>query len=82
MTAMDGTQLEKIRFARGFFAALDQSGGSTPKALADFGIGASRYKSPEEMFDLVHAMRTRVITPSPCCETGCRPTSTRCRPTR
>jgi fructose-bisphosphate aldolase class I len=59
---MDATQLEKVRSGRGFFAALDQSGGSTPKALAGYGIDESRYTSEEEMFDLVHAMRTRVIT--------------------
>ena len=59
---MDTTQLEKIRSGHGFFAALDQSGGSTPKALAEYGIAESRYSSEEEMFDLVHAMRTRVIT--------------------
>lgn len=59
---MDATQLEKIRSGRGFFAALDQSGGSTPKALAEYGLDESRYTSEEEMFDLVHAMRTRVIT--------------------
>jgi fructose-bisphosphate aldolase, class I len=47
---------------RGFFAALDQSGGSTPKALAEYGIARDRYSSDAEMFDLVHAMRTRVIT--------------------
>jgi fructose-bisphosphate aldolase, class I len=59
---MDARQLEKVRSGRGFLAALDQSGGSTPKALADYGIDESRYSSEEEMFDLVHAMRTRVIT--------------------
>jgi fructose-bisphosphate aldolase class I len=59
---MDETQLEKVRSGRGFFAALDQSGGSTPKALAHYGIDEGRYSSEEEMFDLVHAMRTRVIT--------------------
>ena len=59
---MDATQLEKVRSGRGFFAALDQSGGSTPKALAEYGIDESRYASEQEMFDLVHAMRTRVIT--------------------
>jgi fructose-bisphosphate aldolase, class I len=62
MAGMDATQLEKVRSGRGFFAALDQSGGSTPKALGDYGIDQSRYTSEEEMFDLVHAMRTRVIT--------------------
>jgi fructose-bisphosphate aldolase class I len=59
---MDATQLAKIRSGRGFFAALDQSGGSTPKALADYGIEESRYSSDDQMFDLVHAMRARVIT--------------------
>jgi fructose-bisphosphate aldolase, class I len=62
MAGMDAMQLEKVRSGRGFFAALDQSGGSTPKALAEYGIDGSRYSSEEEMFDLVHAMRTRVIT--------------------
>jgi fructose-bisphosphate aldolase, class I len=62
MAGMDATQLEKVRSGRGFFAALDQSGGSTPKALAQYGIEESRYTSQEEMYDLVHAMRTRVIT--------------------
>jgi fructose-bisphosphate aldolase class I len=62
MAVMDTTQLEKVRSGHGFFAALDQSGGSTPKALADYGIDDSRYASEQEMFDLVHAMRTRVIT--------------------
>jgi fructose-bisphosphate aldolase class I len=55
-------QSEKVRAGRGFFAALDQSGGSTPKALAEYGIEPDRYSSDDEMFDLVHAMRTRVIT--------------------
>ena len=59
---MDATQLDKIRSGRGFFAALDQSGGSTPKALAEYGIAESRYGSEKEMFDLVHQMRTRVVT--------------------
>ena len=62
MDAMDSTQLAKVASGRGFFAALDQSGGSTPKALADYGIDADRYSSDTQMFDLVHAMRTRVIT--------------------
>src|SRR4051812_4528338 len=59
---MDVTQLEKIRSGQGFFAALDQSGGSTPKALAEYGIAEDRYHSVDEMFDLIHAMRTRVMT--------------------
>jgi fructose-bisphosphate aldolase, class I len=62
MAGMDAAQLEKVRSGRGFFAALDQSGGSTPKLLAEYGIDESRYGSEEEMFDLVHQMRTRVIT--------------------
>jgi fructose-bisphosphate aldolase class I len=62
MAGMDAAQLDKVRSGRGFFAALDQSGGSTPKALAEYGIDESRYSSTEEMFDLVHEMRTRVIT--------------------
>ena len=65
MAVMDGMQLDRVRSDRGFFAALDQSGGSTPKALAEYGIGEDRYKSQQEMFDLVHAMRTRVITSPP-----------------
>jgi fructose-bisphosphate aldolase class 1 len=43
MAGMDATQLEKVRSGRGFFAALDQSGGSTPRALAEYGIDESRY---------------------------------------
>ena len=59
---MDQIQLEKIRSGQGFFAALDQSGGSTPKALAQYGIAESRYNSEDEMFDLIHAERTRIVT--------------------
>jgi fructose-bisphosphate aldolase, class I len=59
---MDTTQANKVGTGGGFFAALDQSGGSTPKALAEYGIGRDRYGSDAEMFDLVHAMRTRVLT--------------------
>ena len=59
---MDTTQLEKVRSGHGFFAALDQSGGSTPKALEEYGIGPDRYSTEDEMFDLVHQMRTRVFT--------------------
>src|SRR5487761_1140775 len=62
MGSMNAAQLEKIKSGRGFFAALDQSGGSTPKALAEYGIARDRYGSENEMFDLVHAMRTRVLT--------------------
>jgi fructose-bisphosphate aldolase, class I len=60
--AVDTTQRDIVSTGHGFFAALDQSGGSTPKALADYGVAESRYSSDAEMFDLVHAMRTRVIT--------------------
>ena len=59
---MNTEQFEKVRVGRGFFAALDQSGGSTPKALAEYGVERDRYSSDDEMFDLVHAMRTRVMT--------------------
>jgi fructose-bisphosphate aldolase, class I len=62
MGGMDTTQLEQVRSGHGFFAALDQSGGSTPKALEEYGIGPDRYSSEDEMFDLVHQMRTRVFT--------------------
>jgi fructose-bisphosphate aldolase class I len=62
---VNSTQFEKIRAGRGFFAALDQSGGSTPKALAEYGVEEDRYSSDAEMFDLVHAMRTRVMTSPP-----------------
>jgi fructose-bisphosphate aldolase class I len=55
-------QFEKVRTGRGFFAALDQSGGSTPKALGEYGIARDRYSTNDQMFDLVHAMRTRVMT--------------------
>jgi len=55
-------QFEKVKTGQGFFAALDQSGGSTPKALAEYGVKQNRYSSDDEMFDLVHAMRTRIIT--------------------
>ena len=54
-------QLEKMRTGKGFIAALDQSGGSTPKALKLYGIEESAYSGDAEMFDLVHAMRTRII---------------------
>src|SRR5262249_3045956 len=62
MAGMDAIQVGTARAGRGFFAARDQSGGSTPKALAEYGIDEGRYASEKEMFDLVHVMRTRVIT--------------------
>ncbi|HSG68896.1 MAG TPA: fructose bisphosphate aldolase [Planctomycetaceae bacterium] len=62
MTAPQIKQLEKMQSAEGFIAALDQSGGSTPKALRIYGIDESAYSNEDEMFDLVHQMRTRIIT--------------------
>lgn len=59
---MDIKKIEKMENGKGFIAALDQSGGSTPKALMGYGISGDRYKDESEMFDLVHAMRTRLIT--------------------
>ncbi|WP_076998963.1 fructose bisphosphate aldolase [Variovorax sp. KK3] len=59
---MNTEQLNKIATGKGFIAALDQSGGSTPKALKLYGIEESAYKNDAEMFDLVHAMRTRIVT--------------------
>ena len=59
---MNTQQLERIQTGKGFIAALDQSGGSTPKALAAYGIEPSAYHTEEEMYELVHAMRTRIIT--------------------
>jgi fructose-bisphosphate aldolase, class I len=59
---MNRVQYEKIRRGDGFIAALDQSGGSTPKALKQYGIGEDRYSNDEEMFDRIHEMRTRIIT--------------------
>ncbi len=55
-------QLEKLKSTSGFISALDQSGGSTPKALGNYGIDKEAYSSDIEMFDLVHEMRTRMIT--------------------
>ena len=55
-------QLEKIKNGSGFIAALDQSGGSTPKALKSYGVGDDAWSTEEEMFDRVHEMRTRIIT--------------------
>jgi fructose-bisphosphate aldolase class I len=53
---------EKVATGRGFIAALDQSGGSTPKALALYGVDPSEYSGDAEMFDRVHEMRTRIMT--------------------
>jgi fructose-bisphosphate aldolase, class I len=60
--AVHKEQLQKIKTAPGFIAALDQSGGSTPKALGQYGIQENAWSNDEEMFALVHQMRTRIIT--------------------
>ena len=59
---MNTEQLEKIKTGSGFIAALDQSGGSTPKALKAYGIDETEYNNDDEMFDRIHEMRTRIIT--------------------
>ena len=59
---MNQQQLEKMKNGKGFIAALDQSGGSTPKALRLYGVEDTAYANDEEMFNLVHEMRTRIIT--------------------
>ena len=58
---MNQEQLTRVRSDEGFIAALDQSGGSTPKALRLYGIEESSYSGDEEMFNLMHAMRARMI---------------------
>ncbi len=55
-------QIDKIKNQPGFIAALDQSGGSTPKALANYGVGQDAYANDDEMFQQVHNMRTRIVT--------------------
>ncbi|MER7007835.1 fructose bisphosphate aldolase [Dactylosporangium sp. NPDC000555] len=59
---MNQEQRSKIAHGRGFLAALDQSGGSTPKALAQYGVAESGYATEHEMFDLMHEFRSRIIT--------------------
>jgi len=59
---MDQQQADKVRDGKGFIAALDQSGGSTPKALLLYGVGEDAYSSDEEMFDRIHEMRSRIVT--------------------
>ncbi|MBO1254273.1 fructose bisphosphate aldolase [Alteromonas sp. 5E99-2] len=61
-SAAQQAMLEKIKAQSGFIAALDQSGGSTPKALKLYGVEESEYSNDEEMFGMVHAMRTRIVT--------------------
>ena len=62
MTSQYETQLERVANAQGFIAALDQSGGSTPKALASYGVTDDAWSNDDQMFDLVHAMRSRIMT--------------------
>jgi fructose-bisphosphate aldolase, class I len=59
---MNREMFEKIREGDGFIAALDQSGGSTPKALQAYGVGEDAYSNETEMYDRIHEMRTRIIT--------------------
>ena len=59
---MNIEQYERMRTGAGFIAALDQSGGSTPKALALFGVSESQYSNEEQMFQLMHQMRARILT--------------------
>lgn len=65
MTAANAAMLEQIKSGQGFIAALDQSGGSTPKALKGYGIDEDAFSNDEEMFGLIHAMRSRIVT-APC----------------
>ena len=62
---VDPKSTEKMAMGQGFIAALDQSGGSTPKALKGYGIEEDAYANDEEMFGLIHAMRSRIVT-APC----------------
>ncbi|ELJ9306579.1 fructose bisphosphate aldolase [Staphylococcus pseudintermedius] len=59
---MNQEQFDKIKNGNGFIAALDQSGGSTPKALRGYGVSENQYTNDDEMFNLVHDMRTRIVT--------------------
>jgi fructose-bisphosphate aldolase class I len=61
-TAAQQAMLEKIKNSAGFIAALDQSGGSTPKALKLYGVDETAYSNDDEMFSAVHAMRSRIVT--------------------
>jgi fructose-bisphosphate aldolase class I len=60
--AMNEKMAEQMRSGKGFVAALDQSGGSTPKALGQYGVSDDAWSNEDEMFDLIHAMRTRIVT--------------------
>ncbi|MDN3451776.1 MULTISPECIES: fructose bisphosphate aldolase [Planococcus] len=59
---MNQEQFERVKNGKGFVAALDQSGGSTPKALKLYGVSEDQYSNEDEMYDLIHEMRTRVMT--------------------
>nr|WP_218651416.1 fructose bisphosphate aldolase [Flavobacterium quisquiliarum] len=61
MANVNQEQLNRMHFGKGFIAALDQSGGSTPKALSQYGVQENSYSNDEEMYTLVHEMRTRII---------------------
>ena len=65
MTTANAEMLDQIKSGQGFIAALDQSGGSTPKALKGYGIEADAFSNDEEMFGLIHDMRSRIVT-APC----------------
>lgn len=65
MTTANAAMLEQIKSGQGFIAALDQSGGSTPKALKGYGIEGDAFANDEEMFGLIHDMRSRIVT-APC----------------
>jgi fructose-bisphosphate aldolase class I len=65
MTTPNAAMMEKIKSGQGFIAALDQSGGSTPKALKGYGVDEDAYANEEEMFALIHQMRSRIVT-APC----------------
>src|SRR2546423_503826 len=62
MARVNQEQFEKVRTGQGFIAALDQSGGSTPKALKLYGIGEDAYSNDAEMYDVIHEARTRIVT--------------------
>ena len=59
---MNQQQYDKVKSAKGFIAALDQSGGSTPKALKLYGVNEDQYSGEDQMYDMIHKMRTRIVT--------------------
>lgn len=61
MNSASAEMANQVRSGQGFIAALDQSGGSTPKALALYGVSDDAYKTEDDMFDLIHGMRSRII---------------------